>query len=250
MNINELTKNPALLFKESFVPVELKVPLSWEEELKKIISFCREKSFSSSLELLDLIETPSQATFLSNKNHFIFTPPNKKPIYSELLGSLLMYLIWFDIKKTLPKIILSSEQYFFLTPNNDVIQINSNKKNTLPTSKKFNLFNSDKIVQLNFVDLVKHYFEKLCSQHIENKNYQSLQKAQTYMIFFDPKEIKWYARRGLLLKRLGDFSGALSDLKRFLSFCAYEDAPMVVKNAIIELEGLNATNNFSEYSIH
>ncbi len=232
------------------MPDELRIPPLWEQEFKRIISFCNEKGFSSGVELLDLIEVASKAIFLSNNNHFIFTLSNKKPICSELLGSLLMYLIWFDTKKTFPKIISSSELYFFSTPDNDITQINSNEKNALPDSKKFDLFNSGRALQLSFIDLVKHYFEELCSKYIENQNYQSLQKAQTYMIFFDPKEIKWYARRGLLRKRLGDFSGALSDLKRFLSFCSYEETPIAVKNALIELEGLNATNNFSEYSIH
>jgi regulator of sirC expression with transglutaminase-like and TPR domain len=103
---------------------------------------------------------------------------------------------------------------------------------------------------MNFADLIKHYFEELCANYIKEEKYSSLEKAQSYMISFDPKEMKWYARRGLLLKRLGKFTEALSDLKRFLSFCSYEEAPEAVKTALIELEGLKATDNFNAYSIH
>ncbi|MGH1468873.1 MAG: tetratricopeptide repeat protein [Bdellovibrionales bacterium] len=250
MNINELTENPAFLFKESFVSEELGINPTWEKEIEAIVSVCSKEEFSTGIELLRLIEAASKATFISNDKHFVTALSNDKPICSELLGGILMCLVWLNTKKTFPKVILSSGLYFFTTPEGQITQINSNRKDTLPASQKFDLFNSEKTVQFNFVDLVKHYFEEVCSEYIKNENYDSLKKAQSYMITFDPREIKWYARRGLLLKRLGDFSGALSDLKRFLSFCTYEDAPVAVKNALIELEGLNATDNFSEYSIH
>lgn len=250
MNINKITENPSLLFKSSFVPEELSISSSWESKIEHLISTCCKEGFSSGVELLTSIEQVSQAIFSVNTNNLISTLADKKPVCSELLGSMLMCLAWLDSKKTFPKVILSSGLYYFVTPDGDITQVNSNRKSKLEASEKFELFSSDKTIQFNFVDLVKHYFEEVCAGYIKNKNYESLEKAQTYMISFDPREVKWYARRGLLLKRRGKYSEALTDLKRFLSFCTYEDAPQAVKTAIIELEGLKAIDNFSEFSIH
>jgi len=147
-------------------------------------------------------------------------------------------------------VICSSGLYYFVTPDGEITQVNSNRKRTLSNSEKFDIFNSDKTQQLDFTELIKHYFEEVCSTYIKEKKFNSLKRAQTYMIESDPKDVKWYARRGLLLKRLGQYSDALSDLKRFISFHTYEDIPESVKHALIELEGLKATDNFSEYSVH
>lgn len=250
MNISGITNNPSLLFRESFVSTEFDVHPEWETKVCEIISFCSNHQFESGLELLHLIEEASQTNFSSNNNHFINSIYEKSSTCSELLGSLLMCLAWLHSKKTFPKILKKDDLYYFLSPDGQITQVNSNRKGSLPASKKFDVISSDQSAQYDFTELIKHYFEEVCADYITNKNYDSLLKAQTYMIAFDPKEIKWFARRGLLNKRLGNFSDAVSDLKRFISFCNYEDAPIAVKNALIELEGLKATDNFSEYLIH
>ncbi len=161
-----------------------------------------------------------------------------------------MCIIWSHSKSTQPSVIRKDHLYYFLSPNGEITQVNSNRKGALQTSHKFDLINAANTHQYNFVDFIKHYYEEVCAVYIRNENYDSLLKAQTYMIAFDPKDTKWFARRGLLHKRLGNFSKALSDLKRFLSFCDYEETPNSVKAALIELEGLKATDNFSEFSVH
>lgn len=250
MNINTITDNPSDLFKASFSPEELQVNPSWEDCINQILDKCSETDFSSGLDLLTLIEEKSKVKFTSSKSHLISNIESKEQGCSELLGSIIMCLAWLNTKKTFPKVILSSGLYYFASPDGEITQVNSNRKQQLTASKKFDLFKSENTHQFNFVDLIKHYFEEVCAEYIKNENYKSLEKAQSYMISFDPREIKWFARRGLLLKRLGHFSEALSDLKRFISFCSYEEAPEAVKTALIELEGLNATDNFSEYSVH
>ncbi len=250
MNINEITTNPSFLFRAAFVPEELGIDSSWEALLTETIRSCNAQDFESGPELLVGIEQSSKTTFSANSNHLISTLDSKNLPGSELLGSILMCLVWLNTKKSFPKVVLSSGLYYFMTPEGEVTPINSNKKVNLKDFERFELFNSEKTIQFNFVDLIKHYFEEICSGYIQNENYDSLEKAQTYMIAFDPREIKWYARRGLLLKRRGKYSEALADLKRFLSFCEYEDAPQAVKTALIELEGLKAIDNFSDFSIH
>jgi len=250
MNIQQLALNPTLLFKESFSFEEISLQGEWEEQLKTFIDDCCRIEFNSGSELLTLIEMKSRCSFDANFNHLIESFAGTEKKCSELLGAVLMSLIWLKSKKTLPKVIFCSKFYFFVTPDGEMTQINSKYKNTLTSSQKFDLFNSEKSSQLQLPDLIKHYFEEICSSFITNQKFKSLRRAQSYMIDFDPKDMKWYARRGLLLKRLGLYSEALLDLKRFISFHSFEDAPEPVKQALIELEGLKATDNFREYSVH
>lgn len=250
MNIQQLAMNPTLLFKESFSFEEISLHGTWEEKLKVFLEDCSEIEFNSGAELLTLIEMKSGCTFAANANHLIESFSGTEKKCSELLGAVLMSLIWLKSKKNLPRVMFCSKFYFFVTPDGEMTQVNSDYKNTLTSSQKFDLFNSEKSVQLQMPDLVKHYFEEICASFITKQKFKSLRCAQSYMISFDPKDIKWYARRGLLLKRLGMYTEALSDLKRFISFYSYEDAPEPVKQALIELEGLRATDNFKEYSVH
>jgi len=250
MNIQQLAMDPTRLFKESFSNEEMSLHGAWEEKLDAFINDCCKIEFNSGSELLTLIEMQSQCSFGDNSNHLIESFAGTEKKCSELLGAVLMSLIWLRAKKTLPKVIFCSNFYYFVTPDGDMVQVNSKLKNSLNNSKKFELFNSEKSSQLQLPDLIKHYFEEICSSFITKQKFKSLRRAQSYMIQFDPKDIKWYARRGLLLKRLGMFTEALSDLKRFISFHSYEDAPQPVKNALIELEGLKATDNFKDYLVH
>jgi len=250
MNIQKLTLNPTSLFKESFSFDEMPLNGEWEEKLKNFIDECCSIEFNTGSELLTLIEMKSHCSFGANTNHMIESFSGTEKKCSELLGAVLMCLIWLKSKKSFPKVIFCSQFYFFVTPDGEMTQINSKFKNTLTSSQKFDLFNSEKSSQLQLPDLIKHYFEEICSSFITNQKFKSLRRAQSFMIDFDPKDVKWYARRGLLLKRLGMYSEALSDLKRFITFYSYDDAPAAVKNALIELEGLKATDNFKEYSVH
>jgi len=250
MNIQQLATNPTILFKESFSHEEASLHGEWEDKLKTFIDECCKIEFNSGSELLTLIEMKSNCSFVANNNHLIESFSGTEKKCSELLGAVLMSLIWLKAKKTVPKIIYCSEFYFFVSPDGEMTRVNSKSKNTLTSSQKFDLFNSEKSTQLQLPDLIKHYFEEICSSFITKQKYKSLRRAQSYMINFDPKDVKWYARRGLLLKRMGMFTEALSDLKRFISFHSYDDTPQSVKQALIELEGLKATDRFTDYSVH
>lgn len=250
MNINQITQNPSILFKESFELEEHSIAPNWELEILSLIEDSCKIEFNTATELLTLIEMKSECLFTANDNHSLEPMFSSAKISSELLGGLLMSLIWIKAKKTLPKVIYSNRLYYFACPDGELTQINSNRKRSLNNSEKFDIFNSELTQQFDFVELVKHYFEEVCSVYIKEEKFNSLKRAQTYMIHLDPKDVKWYARRGLLLKRLGQFSDALSDLKRFISFHNFEDTPESVKHALIELEGLKATDSFSEYSVH
>jgi tetratricopeptide (TPR) repeat protein len=250
MNIHQIAQSPSILFKESFEIEEHSIPADWEQFLLNTIEDSCKIEFNSGTELLTLIELKSNCTFSANNNHCVPSLVSTLKTSSELLGSVLMSLIWIKSKKSLPKVIYSSNLYYFMSPDGEITQINSNRKRSLSNSEKFDLFNSDRTQQLDFDELIKHYFEEMCSLYIKEKKFNSLKRAQTYMIESDPKDVKWYARRGLLLKRLGQYSEALSDLKRFISFHTYEEVPESVKQALIELEGLKATDNFNSYSVH
>jgi hypothetical protein len=159
MNINEITSNPSLLFRESFVSAEFDVHPEWEKEVCEIVSFCSNHQFESGLELLHLIEEASQANFSSNNNHFINSIYNKNSTCSELLGGLFMCLTWIHSKKTLPKVLKKDDLYYFLSPDGQITQINSNRKGSLPASKKFDLISCEQSVHYDFTELIKHYFE-------------------------------------------------------------------------------------------
>lgn len=249
MDLNQLALQPELLFNESFEKSDFNSGL-WQQRLEEILHICEEESFQNGSELLSILENKGSLRFSNNCSHHIFLIKQSKPTMSEALGGLLLSLIWLRSKKTFFKILYMKGRYFFLSADGEVCRINSNQNQNLSASEKFDLFQSDDCCDLSSSDLVKKYFEALCDSYIKEEKLDSLKRAQSYMIAFDPKDVKWLARRGLLLKRLGNFSEALSDLKRYLSFQNFEEAPEAIKSALVELEGLRALENFSNYSVH
>ncbi len=245
MNITELITNPLTVYEGSFCTDDISLEDTWKKSFNKSIEGL--KDFSGCEELLKVLENSFNVKFQSNRNHLVSALNTGNA--SELLGAVLMTQTWIKKFSSLPQVLLSDGLYYFMTPKGEVLQVNSNKKTALTPTEKFDLFHKQP-QKFEFSTLIKHYYEEICELYIKDNMISSLKTAQTSMINMDPRDAKWFARRGLLLKSIGEFSLALSDLKRFLSFYSYEEAPAAVKNALIELQGLKATESFNNYSIH
>lgn len=245
MNITELITDPVTVYEGSFAAEDFKLETAWRENF--ILNINKVSNFENSEDLLNILEESFNVKFSSCESHLISSIESRN--VSELLGAVLMTQLWIKKFQSLPQVLLAEGLYYFMTPVGEVIQVNSNKKALLTPTQKFDLFNKQP-QKFEFSALIKHYYEEVCSLFIKGNMVSSLKAAQTSMIRLDPRDAKWFARRGLLLKSLGEFSAALSDLKRFLSFYSYEEAPEAVKSALIELQGLKATDSFNDYSIH
>lgn len=248
MGINLFISQPSLLFKNSFASTDYP-DQSWEDVLNKIFSTPLEVENISATSLIKHIEQMSSVKISQNSQHHITNLAKTQTTISELLASILIFALYVQKKAATPRIILSESNYYFICPNGEITQINSNKSRPLDAAQKFDLFNSN-FQYLDFAKLTQLYFEELCALYIKKHEHASLISAHSFMIEFDPKEVKWFARRGLLQKQLGNYNDALLDLKRFTSFSNINDAPEAIKSALIELEGLKAFDNFNEFSIH
>lgn len=245
----EQLSSPLGVFGEAIENQEFKLKAEWDSILSEKLFAIDEQSYRNPIELLACIERVFGARFGRNGSLLACNLSANEEKMSELLGAILMGQVWMRHSALAPKIYHADGLYYFATPDGDILQVNSNRKRMLMNNEKYELFNKNPQV-FDLMELIKHYYENLCDFYIKAEKYLSLKNAQTAMIKLDPRDSKWYARRGLLLKSLGEYSAALSDLKRYLSFCPYEQAPQAVQSALIELQGLKATESFNDYSIH
>lgn len=116
----------------------------------------------------------------------------------------------------------------------------------LEGSDKKGFFESHELIEISLHNIIHEYFDDLCSFYLKEKKFLSLKKAQTFMIQFYPKDIKWLARRGLTHKHLGSYTEALKDLELYVSlhdhikiFNNHEVSLLnSAKEALIDLQGV------------
>lgn len=150
----------------------------------------------------------------------------------------------------------NASHYLFDEAQQKLFSFNESK--FLNAAEKTSLFESHEFSEVSLHNIIHEYFENLCSYYLKEKKFLSLKKAQTFMIQFYPKEIKWLARRGLTHKHLGSYTEAVKDLEFYVSlhdhnkiFNNYEESLLnSAKEALIDLQGLKKAKRSMGQAFH
>ena len=128
----------------------------------------------------------------------------------------------------------------------------------LNAAEKTSLFECHDFSEVSLHNIIHDYFDNLCSYYLKEKKFLSLKKAQTFMIQFYPKDMKWLARRGLTHKYLGSYIEAVKDLEFYISlhdhnkiFSNYEESLInSAKEALVDLQGLKKAKRSIGQAFH
>lgn len=100
----------------------------------------------------------------------------------------------------------------------------------------------DKLDILNFKQVMTIYLEDLRSALARSKEPDLTHAALSMLLKIQPNNLKYLADRALLRKSLGFHKEALSDIKRYFSFCDLANAPADLQMAFKEMTAFQNTD--------
>lgn len=94
---------------------------------------------------------------------------------------------------------------------------------------------TEKLEVLNFKQVMTVYLEDLASCLARSNEPDLVHAVLSMLLILQPNNLKYLSDRALLRKSLGFQKEALSDIKRYFSFCDMENAPSDIQTAFKEI---------------
>ncbi len=94
---------------------------------------------------------------------------------------------------------------------------------------------TEKLEVLNFKQVMRVYLEDLAASLARSNEPDLVHAVLSMLLVLQPNNLKYLSDRALLRKSLGFQKEALSDIKRYFSFCDMENAPSDIQAAFKEI---------------